>query len=359
MSLNDRRGFLQAVAGTIAYSGSSSWPRLKPSEGQELTQSQTAFDVKAYGAIGDGKADDTGAIRAAIAAADARGGGVVWFPRGTYRVTSTLEVSAATNKDVQLAGEGRRDTHITATAAGMGTLLRYGSGVRDPSGSYVHVSEYGAIRNLTFNAVGAARDVTLVLLQTTQFLEVTNVNLEGASAGGSGLTLLGSQTSGGLHATAAPHCWRNKFYNVWADDCTHPLYIENGDENDFFSCNFALPRGVSAPADSLSAIEVRQGRNNRFYGTLVMGDTDVSHRPCYVGVKCCAPQHGEVLNTQFFGLVAEGFDRGIWIESADVIGTTVLGYNSSINAVKYVNTSASRAPGNGTLVSSPIGNIFF
>jgi len=268
-------------------------------------------------------------------------------------------VAAATNKDVQLAGEGRRDTHITAAAAGMGTLLRYGSSVRDPSGTYVHLSQYGGIRNLTFNAVGPARDVTLVLLQTTHFLEVANVSLEGANAGGSGLKLVGSQTSGGLNAAAAPHCWRNKFYNVSVDDCTHPLYIENGDENDFFSCNFALPRGVSAPVDTLYAIEVRQGRNNRFFGTLVMGDTDVSHRGSHVGVKCCAPQHGEVRDTLFFGLVAEGFDRGVWIEDANVLGTSVLGYNSSINAAAYVNTDAIRAPGNGTLVWSPIGNIFY
>src|SRR2546430_8239878 len=127
MSLRDRRGFLEALVGTMAYSGSK-WPR--PCEPQELTQARTSFDVRAHGARGDGTADDTRAILAAIAAAYAAGGGVVWFPQGTYRVTSTLEVPADTNKDVQLAGEVRRHTHITAAAAGMGTLLRYGSAVR-------------------------------------------------------------------------------------------------------------------------------------------------------------------------------------------------------------------------------------
>ena len=359
MSLGDRRAFVQALAGTMAYSGSSSWPNARSSERHELTRSQTTFDVKAYGARGDGSADDTASIRAAIAAADAAGGGVVWFPRGTYQVTSTLEVPAATNKGVQFAGEGCRDTHVTAAAAGMGTLVRCGSSVGDPSGTYAHVSQYGGIKDLTFNAVSAARDVTLVLLQTTHFFEVANVNLEGASADGSGLKLVGSQTAGGLNAAAPPHAWRNKFYNVWVDDCTHPLYIENGDENDFFSCNFSLPRGVSAPPDSLCAIEVRQGRNNRFYGALVMGDVDLSHRGAYVGVKCCAPKHGEVRDTLFFGLVAEGFDRGIWIEDANVLGTMAIGYHSSINAVAYVNVGGTRPPGNGTLVWSPIGNIFY
>src|SRR6058998_3286708 len=114
MSLGDRRAFVQALAGTMAYSGSSSWLNARSSERHELTRSQTDFDVKAYGARGDGSADDTAPIRAAIAAADTAGGGVVWFPRGTYRVTSTLEVPAATNKEVRLAGESRRDTRITA-----------------------------------------------------------------------------------------------------------------------------------------------------------------------------------------------------------------------------------------------------
>src|SRR5436309_14839027 len=114
MSLGDRRAFVQALAGTLAYSGSSSWPNARSSERHELTRSQTAFDVKAYGARGDGSADDTASIRAAIAAADGAGGGVVWFPRGTHEVTSTLVVPAATNTGVQLAGEVCLDTQVPA-----------------------------------------------------------------------------------------------------------------------------------------------------------------------------------------------------------------------------------------------------
>jgi polygalacturonase len=42
------------------------------------------FDVKKYGAVGDGKTLDTKAINKAIEAADAVGGGTVHFPSGTY-----------------------------------------------------------------------------------------------------------------------------------------------------------------------------------------------------------------------------------------------------------------------------------
>jgi polygalacturonase len=45
---------------------------------------QNVFDVKTFGATGDGKTLDTTAINKAIAAASAAGGGTVYFPAGSY-----------------------------------------------------------------------------------------------------------------------------------------------------------------------------------------------------------------------------------------------------------------------------------
>ncbi|MGD0516405.1 MAG: glycoside hydrolase family 28 protein [Thermoguttaceae bacterium] len=45
---------------------------------------QRVFDVKTYGASGDGKTPDTAAINKAIGAASAAGGGTVFFPAGVY-----------------------------------------------------------------------------------------------------------------------------------------------------------------------------------------------------------------------------------------------------------------------------------
>jgi polygalacturonase len=42
------------------------------------------FDIRTYGAVGDGKTIDTPAINKAIEAAAAAGGGTVWFPAGTW-----------------------------------------------------------------------------------------------------------------------------------------------------------------------------------------------------------------------------------------------------------------------------------
>jgi hypothetical protein len=58
----------------------------------------------AYGAAGNGTADDTAEIQAAIDAAEAAGGGVVWFPPGkTFKITSPLTIQGS---DVHVSGYG-------------------------------------------------------------------------------------------------------------------------------------------------------------------------------------------------------------------------------------------------------------
>src|SRR6187402_2470905 len=59
------------------------------------------FNVKSYGALGNGVADDGTAINTAIAAA-AVAGGTVFFPPGVYRTTAVISVS----NNVCLLGSG-------------------------------------------------------------------------------------------------------------------------------------------------------------------------------------------------------------------------------------------------------------
>ncbi len=65
------------------------------------------FDVRAYGAKGDGVTDDTVAIQAALDAANAAGGGKVFLPAGTY-ISTTLTMPSK----VTLAGSGIETTII-------------------------------------------------------------------------------------------------------------------------------------------------------------------------------------------------------------------------------------------------------
>lgn len=54
------------------------------------TGATSEFNVKSFGANGDGTTDDTAAVQAAFNAADFAGGGVVYFPVGTYILSSIL-----------------------------------------------------------------------------------------------------------------------------------------------------------------------------------------------------------------------------------------------------------------------------
>lgn len=62
------------------------------------------IDVKEdHNAVGDGVADDTAEIQAAIDAAETAGGGVVYLPAGTYKITATLDLGP---NQIILLGDG-------------------------------------------------------------------------------------------------------------------------------------------------------------------------------------------------------------------------------------------------------------
>src|SRR5882724_13332991 len=92
MAKNSRRNFLQLTGAGLAGMGLSTASLAKVSplpNGQSGNphsggQGSPTYDVRAFGAKGDGKTIDTPAVNKAIDAAAAAGGGVVRFPAGTY-----------------------------------------------------------------------------------------------------------------------------------------------------------------------------------------------------------------------------------------------------------------------------------
>lgn len=76
-----------------------------------LDKGSMVFNVKAYGATGNGSTDDTTDIQAAIAAAAAVGG-IVWFPAGTYKISAALKLYTGATptitaySNVTIAGAG-------------------------------------------------------------------------------------------------------------------------------------------------------------------------------------------------------------------------------------------------------------
>lgn len=97
-----------------------------------------AVNVKDFGAVGDGVADDTAAIQAAIDAIDASGGGDVYFPFGTYLISSGVTLCSK----IRIHGGNALIDHSAGTSDGFTATgksditvenlrFKYGTGASD------------------------------------------------------------------------------------------------------------------------------------------------------------------------------------------------------------------------------------
>lgn len=116
-SWNTRTGDVLPAAGDytaalVNYTapGSGAVTRTTQAKVQELV-----FSVKDFGATGDGTTDDRAAIVAAISAMGTAGG-ILYFPPGTYNVSSTITVPDNNNgvSCITVQGAGTYTTYITA-----------------------------------------------------------------------------------------------------------------------------------------------------------------------------------------------------------------------------------------------------
>jgi len=115
-----------------------------------ITQQQAVanINVKNYGAVGNGTADDTAAITAALAAAT--GGSTVYFPPGTYLTTTQTLLSG-----VNIVGAGFGTTTIKLKNSTNADLFSANTGSIALSGSFGSGSNTGVngftIRDLTLD----------------------------------------------------------------------------------------------------------------------------------------------------------------------------------------------------------------
>lgn len=99
------------------------------------------FSVKepAFGAAGDGVTNDTAAIQLAINAAQAAGGGTIFFPEGTYLLSSRVNVSTA---PIHFQGVGRS------------SILKRANSANDHIVAFAG-TQGGSVRDLEFDCNGA------------------------------------------------------------------------------------------------------------------------------------------------------------------------------------------------------------
>lgn len=150
------------------------------------------FNIKEYGAVGDGIADDTAEIQAAIDAANTAGGGIVYLPAGNYKVSAPLVLP----RHVHLIGaehatrywtySSTAPTHLTMITVAAGFV---GTAVIMPRSTAQTNAAYGySIQNLTIYGarVGTVNGIHFPLDTTNQNAKVHNVAI--TSMGGSGMT---------------------------------------------------------------------------------------------------------------------------------------------------------------------------
>lgn len=109
------------------------------------------FDVRTFGAAGDGKTLDTAAITKAIGAANSAGGGTVLFPPGTY-LSGTLELLS----NVTLYLEA-------------GSVIEGSTDVKDYGGT----AEYGFGRKYGIDSTGEGYRVGLIVARNAHNVSIT------------------------------------------------------------------------------------------------------------------------------------------------------------------------------------------
>jgi hypothetical protein len=161
-----RRNFLVGLSGAAA-AGAGGWilrdvDEVPPQKRSRGPSSPERPDVTDHGAVGDGVADDTAAVEAAIVTALGEAGslrgGRILFPRGVYRITRTvtIEQAAAVVEGVGsgsvLAWDGPRDVPMLRLDYCQGTSI---SGLRFVGKSTSRPSAAISIRTLEGHSHGS------------------------------------------------------------------------------------------------------------------------------------------------------------------------------------------------------------
>jgi hypothetical protein len=159
-----------------------------------LAQLGEMTSVKAFGAVGDGTNNDTAAIQAAIDYVYNNGGGTVYFPEGTYLVSSV--VRNWTNPiTVNLKGSGKRST----------VLKKFGSDATP------------------------ILDLSGIASMLEPYSEISDMELDGNSV----------TSVDGLRAT---NYGRWVLRNVFIENCNYALYCRGGLVFDVYDCTFQANR---------------------------------------------------------------------------------------------------------------------
>lgn len=237
------------------------------------------FNVKTYGATGDGSTDDTAAIKAAIDAAEANGNGSrVYFPIGSsfYRVTDTLTVTAALTLMGPGNGEGPGSAEIRMETADT-TLFS----LNDDADRAVFEGLYltGPTGNSSGNGILSTKSVNTIRVRIQGFYNNLHI---------------------GAGAFYSKH-WQSMFHDA---DQNAVLLADGVTNTDFFGCRIqSSPVGLYAVGCEKLAVYGGSIEANTTYGARIDSGTQTTEAVLFSGVYFENPSATDIRIGQSGGTV--------------------------------------------------------
>jgi parallel beta-helix repeat protein len=146
-----------------------------------LKNTRSAFNVRDYGALGNGSHDDTTAINSAVTALIAAGGGALYFPAGTYKVTTTISITLSkadtTQCSLDIFGDGAAS--VLNYTTGDGTDFIHINGVQNGLGN-LHLHDLALTGN---NSAGTGSGLHMQRITVPINIDSLYINNFGGGAG--------------------------------------------------------------------------------------------------------------------------------------------------------------------------------
>lgn len=199
------------------------------------------FNVKAYGAKGDGVTDDSASIQAAIDAANAAGGGTVLAPTGSYKILTGLTLK----QNVLLVGTGMTATIIVCGKSGMDMVTLVGTS---------STNQCSGLRDLQLHCNNLA--TRGIKVTDSWFVDFHRVFIEGASA-----------TDGALvTSTAGISSSHVQFRQCWIRGATYDIHLTG-----VFTTGIDIIDCELSNATNGLAVEATSGYAVAVYGSIIEG----------------------------------------------------------------------------------------
>jgi len=228
------------------------------------------FNVKDYGAVGDGVTDDTASIQSAMSDAQTAGGGIVFFPIGTYCISDELYVYQI---PVSLVGVGSGwNAWLQNVATNISVLKWTGSSGK----AMIH-----------YKTVNTSFKIDSIKLDCNDSASV-GMLLDGVQGGIiDNISILNKPADCGLRLTATEMtCSWNSFRNLGIQNLvksnTKAIHLTGGEELVANTChNTFINTRIDHGGSNSHAIYLGNCDNNGFYDVYVYRDTGGTGRGVY------------------------------------------------------------------------------